>query len=59
MIPKWEKPKLVVLVKGMPEERVLAHCKYTGIGSSPNNEFANCVNEVGVECLICSDYAAS
>jgi hypothetical protein len=27
--PKWIKPKLVVLVKGRPEEAVLTICKYT------------------------------
>jgi hypothetical protein len=25
--PKWDKPKLVILVRGKPEEKVLVSCK--------------------------------
>ncbi len=32
--PRWEKPEIIVLVRGRPEEAVLAGCKtkYSGIG---------------------------
>ena len=32
----WEKPKLIILVRGRPEERILAACKtMSGAGGSP------------------------
>ena len=59
MTTQWEKPQLVVLVKGMPEERVLAACKNAGIGDSPDNKFDNCVNVVETECTRCFDLVVS
>ena len=26
----WEKPQLIILARGTPEENVLTHCKYIG-----------------------------
>ena len=30
---KWTKPRLIILIKGKPEESVLEHCKYITRGS--------------------------
>ncbi len=30
--PKWEKPRLVILIRGKPEEMVLAACKMSSGG---------------------------
>jgi len=41
----WEKPKLIVLVRGKPEEAILTVCK-TGDGtatSGPHWEFMGCI----------------
>ena len=61
MKPTWKKPKLIVLVKGKPEERVLAICKegFVHSGGGPISSYVNCVEVVAPECLICSSLAAS
>jgi hypothetical protein len=30
----WEKPQLIVLARGTPEENVLTHCKYIGYSAT-------------------------
>ncbi|MCX5706135.1 MAG: hypothetical protein NTW13_00415 [Candidatus Omnitrophica bacterium] len=35
-IRKWSKPKLIILTRGKPEERVLENCKQSGDGSDMN-----------------------
>lgn len=40
--PKWGKPKLIVLVRGKPEERVLTNCKLTVGGTGAGNSNAAC-----------------
>jgi hypothetical protein len=43
MNKRWEKPKLVVLVRGKPEEAVLAACKNVGYAAgSPSAIKGNC-----------------
>ncbi len=37
MPKKWEKPKLIVLVKGRPEEAVLLLCKTNGQSGGPQS----------------------
>jgi hypothetical protein len=42
---KWKTPKIIVLVRGTPEERVLAACKGDGkffSGPGPGNYLAMC-----------------
>lgn len=49
---KWEKPKLIVLVKGRPEEAILAGCKggdFTGAAQV----VAQCVTDID-GCGACS-----
>jgi hypothetical protein len=43
---QWQKPVLVVIGRGRPEERVLENCKYTGRGFGPLST-NNCKNANG------------
>ncbi len=55
----WQKPKLVVLVRGRPEEFVLGPCKDVGkpdIGAII--EQTDCIQNL-VNCTVCSEVAAS
>lgn len=38
---KWSKPKLIILIRGNPEERVLAQCK-GGVDGSPVSSNNSC-----------------
>jgi len=41
---KWGKPKLIILTRGKPEERVLTTCKVSfDIPGEPNNLLEMCV----------------
>lgn len=40
--PKWGKPKLIVLVRGKPEERILDGCKAIGTDGGPTGVAAGC-----------------
>jgi hypothetical protein len=43
MKKKWIKPELVVIVKGRPEEAILATCRTSGSMINPGNAtFQNC-----------------
>jgi len=54
----WEKPKLIVLMRGKPEEHLLAGICKEGVMAEteggPISSFVNCVQIVAPECLICS-----
>jgi hypothetical protein len=55
----WQKPKLVVLVRGRPEEFVLGPCKDVGtpdVGAV--TEETDCIQNL-VNCDICSTVAGS
>ena len=47
---KWERPKLVVLVRSKPEESVLETCKI-GFQPGPAAAFAGCAPTVGSVCF--------
>ncbi len=47
---EWVTPKLTVLVRGRPEESVLAGCKHPSLGYGPDRP--NCKEPGGVECSI-------
>ena len=49
----WEKPKLIILVRGRPEESVLAGCKTTGT-AGPNNQKLKCNLKSTGQCVVCS-----
>lgn len=44
----WKKPKLVVLLRGRLEERVLAACKYSGL----NQPGGNGCQVYGIPCQV-------
>ena len=56
MMKGWTKPKLIVLFRGRPEERVLSVCKDTTISATtPYNDFeSRCSVSTGPDCGVCS-----
>jgi hypothetical protein len=57
-VKTWEKPKLIVLVRGRPEEALTLYCKGTGIATIPNDSFSSCeavpgANNGVIECFGC------
>ncbi len=50
---KWEKPQLIVLVRGKPEEFVLANCKTQTItgSSSSLHWYDKCSGDYNVSCM--------
>jgi hypothetical protein len=58
--PKWGKPKLIVLTRGKPEERVLLACKVEGSGSGPDQNYYVCqTGPTDMMCGPCSYGGAS
>jgi ferredoxin len=53
----WERPKLIVLLKGRLEESVLAGCKFQGIQGSPQSKNTGC-QRTG-HCNTCDAVTAS
>lgn len=58
---KWKRPKLVVLLRGRPEERILSYCKIDGppYGSGPSTVATGCIEggaypESSCEDAVCS-----
>ena len=56
----WQKPKLVVLVRGRPEEHVLGACKTGGAATeaSPSINETDCRQNL-LNCEDCSSIAGS
>jgi hypothetical protein len=54
----WQKPKLVVLVRGRPEEFVLGPCKDAGVPGGPAIEDVDCIQNLA-NCAVCSEVAGS
>jgi len=54
----WQKPKLVVLVRGRPEEFVLGQCKDTGATGGPVTSQLDCIENM-MNCELCSELGAS
>ena len=51
---KWEAPKLIVLVRGKPEESVLDTCKTTSYSIGPLVTYTFCwLEDIG--CGVCHD----
>jgi hypothetical protein len=53
----WQKPKLIILAKGRPEEFVLAGCKIKGTPSAPKNKNTGC--QQNPACTLCSKVGTS
>jgi hypothetical protein len=52
----WEKPKLVILVRSEPEERVLTTCKTGKSSAQPGDVYQGCDHTLdGAAMAICSD----
>jgi hypothetical protein len=55
----WETPKLIALVRGKPEESLLAACKTEyAAGGDPNGGFASCSQDTDF-CPVCSELQQS
>jgi len=48
----WEKPKLIILERGRPEEMVLAGCKMPGSGATKKAKKSGC--ERLATCVDCN-----
>lgn len=46
---KWKMPKLIVLLRGRPEEGVLQACKAGG-SEGPDSGYSNCYGDPCVQC---------
>ena len=50
---KWERPKLIVLVRARPEERVLDNCKVLDGTLGPGDSYGGCSKINIGECIVC------
>jgi hypothetical protein len=50
---KWNTPKLIVLVRGKPEECILTSCKFGEPVASPDYVFVPCYGSVPTDCSLC------
>jgi len=55
----WRRPQLIVLVRGAPEEAVLAGCKGDGVPTSFLNHYAGCHSDQAPCVTLCQDQFAS
>lgn len=57
--PKWSKPKLIILIRGKPEERVLTACKGV-VTSSWHWDYGSCtLFEPPNQCVDCSSIGST
>jgi len=47
---KWGKPKLIILTRGKPEERILTTCKTTTVWADSESQFGKCLTSTEVAC---------
>jgi hypothetical protein len=50
----WQKPKLIILARGRPEESVLLGCKMSGSGASIRNKNIGCEKPCNTPCVVVS-----
>jgi hypothetical protein len=57
----WEKPQLIILARGTPEESVLTFCKTRTAmsGMYAVNDHNHCSQEASTSCAACQAEAAS
>lgn len=53
----WQRPKLIILERGRPEEMVLAGCKMAGSKAKTSNKKSGCMR-LGA-CKPCSEFSTS
>jgi len=58
MKKKWSKPKLIILTRGKPEERVLTGCKGLLI-AGPEVDHIACINSLPPDCDACNTGGSS
>lgn len=51
---KWEKPKLIILVRGKPEERILGWCKGFQMPGGATIAQIGCIQD-GMSCEPCAE----
>ena len=60
---QWEKPKIIELVKGLPEETLLSNCRTMGRGNAYNNVAGTCffwgTYSWGTQCYGCQEGSGS
>jgi len=58
---RWSKPCLIVLTRGVVEERVLCVCKAYGVTSGPYGAYSACMQKRNYysSCQNCSGMASS
>ena len=57
---KWKRPKLIVLVRGKPEEAVLQSCKNSVGNMESSDDHFNCAAFFrGVGCVNCAQYGGT
>jgi hypothetical protein len=54
----WQKPKLIILERGRPEEMVLAGCKLATV-TGPSASKTTCYTKVNCKGPACSEIATS
>lgn len=55
---KWEKPQLIILVRGKPEERILSWCKGFQLLGGATEAFEGCIQNGGY-CENCETLSES
>jgi len=55
----WEQPKLIVLVRGQPEEAVLGDCKGVMVAIASATFHKNSFEQYGIVCVGCNGIADS
>ena len=60
---KWCKPKLIILMRGKPEDSVLLYCAYSPKWGGPSTAFEGCFSDnpggTFYNCMSCFDTCAS
>jgi hypothetical protein len=59
MKEKWQRPQLVCLYRGKPEESVLCGCKLSSGYAGPNPHHSSCEKIYGCGCNVCESRTAS
>jgi hypothetical protein len=59
--PKWDKPKLIILTRGKPEERLLAGCKWANEDVSGYDDYnSKCMRRYpNTTCGYCMEFSTS
>jgi len=56
---KWEKPRLIVLVRSNPQESLIAACKHETVSADPSGAYGYCIDYAAAVCEQQCDTLAS